>query len=357
MSKKIVAFSMPIDYAQEVASNNPVREFAEGDIRGYEVDQVIFSTAFNRNKCYLQVGKFMGYADKLSKLLCNLNHDLSMTDGEYVASQKAGYTKIWNVFNNGEQEIWGTFRTTDPRFIEMRDKINAPSVEVIVDTAKGIVSESGEYYDDFEWIATAQLVGTLAGSGDARNASEMREFNLDLTPINNNMSEEQVQALLIEQKEEFSASIEALKKEFAVVAQAQSVEESVYEYTDEDGNKYRTTSTEVMQSVTELLENGVMENNAIVAMMKAKGFSVVADEPTETEETEITEENQENTEVTETLEQVNNALEQVNNATKAFSEVKGSESQVDSQESATGDVNRDFKMSDLIANLNPQLNQ
>lgn len=353
--KKIIAFSVPLDYAQQVATNNPVREFSENDVKGYEVDQVIFSTAFNRNKCYVQVAKFMAYKDKLSKLLSNLNHDLSLTDGQYVSSQKAGYTKIWEMWNNGDLEIWGTFRTTDERFIANRESINAPSVELIVDTTKGIISEDGEYYDDFEWVGTAQLVGVMAGSGDARNASEIRDFNLDLTPINNNMSEEQIQALLEEQKQEFSASLESLKKEFAVVAQAQCVEESVYEYMDEDGNKYRTTSTEVMQSVTELLENGVTENNSIVTMMKAKGFSVVANEETETEETEITEKSEENTEVTETLEQVNNALEQVNSATKAFNEVKGSESQLDPEQGAKGDVIRDFKMSDLIANLNPQL--
>ncbi len=162
---------MPIEYAQQMASNNPVREFAEGDIKGYEVDQVIFSTAFNRNKCYVQVAKFMSYQDKLSKLLSNLSHDLSLTDGKYVAAQQAGYTKIWAVWNNGELEIWGTFRTTDERYIAAKDQINAPSVELMVDERTAVINENGEYYDDFEWFATAQLAGIPAGSGDARNAA------------------------------------------------------------------------------------------------------------------------------------------------------------------------------------------
>lgn len=342
MSKKIISFAVPFQYAQKVASNNAIIEFSENNVKGYEVDQVIFSTAFNRNKCYFQVSKLLTYADKLSKLLANIDHNLAETGGKYIPAQQAGYVKIWSVENNGEFEIWGTWRATNEYFVNRRTEFNAPSIELMVDETNAIMNENGEYYEDFEWFATAQLAGIPAGSGDARNASEFREFNLDLTPretINNNMNEEQVKALLEEQKNaltaEFKADIENIKKEFAIVGASQSQSTGSYTWTDEDGNVYQETSESIYKSVTELIEKGDL-NSPIVQMMKSKGFSIVAFyEQTETD----TESNDEN----ETLE---TAAKQVNNALETFANAKGSESLIDQDEDATSDVTEaDARMS------------
>jgi hypothetical protein len=340
--KKIIAFSVPAEMRDEVISRQTVREFADGS--GFEVDQVIFSTAYNRNKCFFQVSKLLGYSNKLSKLLFDLNHDLAQTGGEYVAYQQAGYTKIWSEMNGENLEVHGTFRSTSPYFIAIKDKINAPSVELLVDESTAIINENGEYYDQFEWVGTAQLTGQMAGSGDARNISEIREFNLDLTPkehkqFNNNiMQEEQVKALLDEQKEtltkDFTTQLEGIKKEFSeVVSQSQSQNQSVWEWTDtETGNTYRQTYKEVRQSLTELMSGEVpateedMNSNVIIQAMKAKGFQIVA--PTETPEQGEKEEGDE----------VDEATKQVNNAAKVFSNKESTESQLDPEEGAKGDV-------------------
>lgn len=336
MKKKIIAFSVPCEFAQQVAVNNPVREFAEGDVKGYEVDQVIFSTAFNRNRCYFQVSKLLGYAEKLGKILSNIDHDLSQTGGKYVPANEAGYSKIWSVINNGELEIWGTFRATHPTFVARRNEFSAPSVELMVDDRTAIVNENGEYYEDFEWVATAQLAGILAGSGDARNASDVREFNLDLTPINNQsiMNEEQVKALLDEQKKEFDAQLEAVKKEFKTVAQSGSQSAGVYEYVDENGNKYRTTYEEMYKSVTELLESDtVNEGNAFITAMKLKGYNITPATPDEAGD-EGNDTPPVDPAVDEAERQVNNAL----NAGKQFAQVPSAESQLDPEEGAGSDV-------------------
>jgi len=344
--KKIIAFSVPSDVRDEVISRQTVREFADGS--GFEVDQVIFSTAYNRNKCFFQVSKLLGYSNKLSKLLFDLNHDLAQTGGEYVAYQQAGYTKIWSEMNGENLEVHGTFRSTSPYFIAIKDKINAPSVELLVDESTAIINENGEYYDQFEWVATAQLTGQMAGSGDARNISEIREFNLDLTPrehkqFNNNiMQEEQVKALLDEQKEtltkDFTTKLEGVKKEFSeIISKSDNQEQYVCEWTDpETGNKYKSTSRSVWQSFTELLEGSIpteegeesadMNSNVIIQAMKAKGFQVVA--PTETPG-----EGEKEGEDT-----VDEATKQVNNAAKVFSNKESTESQLDPEEGAKGDV-------------------
>jgi len=274
--KKIITFSIPSKPIE-------VREYeADGEKpRRYEIDQVIFSTAYNRNRCFVQVAKFLSFANKLEKIGTDINHDLTLTDGQYIPAAKAGYTRIWSEIIDGEMEIRGTFACTDPRIIDIIDQITAPSVELMVDERTGIINENGEYYNDFEWVGTAQLTGVLAGSGDARNL-ETRQFNLNLEPITT-MSEDQINQLLQEQQAIIDAQIQELKKEFAeVVSQSQSKTESVYEWTDEAGNKYRSTSQEVSQSIEELIEKGTM-GGAILEMMKSKKYDVIQAEPVEGE--------------------------------------------------------------------------
>jgi len=276
MKKKIISFSLPTE---------AVVKPTEKDFRtiegGYEVDQVIFSTAFNRNRYYIQVSRLLGYADKLSKLGTNFNHDLSLTNGQYIPASVAGYTRIWSEMVNGEMEIRGTFRFTDQRVIDVMDQITAPSIELFVDEATAIISDNGEYYEDFEWVGTAQLLGVLAGSGDARNISEFREFDLNLNPIIT-MTEEQVKQLLEEQKATFEAEIEGIKARLTTFEEAQAEE----------------VSEEAPETEAE----------------------VVADEAI--------------TEVEETIKQVENALSE---KVKVFADVEGSESSTD-QDDAGGDV-------------------
>lgn len=334
MGKKIISFSVPIDYAKNLAVKNPVREFKEDDIEGYEIDQVIFSTAFNRNRCYFQVSKLLGYANKLTKLMSNINHDLSNTDDRYIPSSEAGYTKIWEVVNDGELEIWGTFRATSPFFVSRKNEFTAPSVELMVDERTAIINENGEYYEDFEWFATAQLAGIPAGSGDARNASEMREFNLDLTPYkkDNIMTEEEVKSLLEEQKKEFSTQLETIKKEFAVVSSTKANMNEVYEWVGSDGNTYRSTYEQLISSVTEMLEQGANtpDDNVVIQMMKVGGLQVIQfDESKKGTDSDKIEE----------------AEKQVNNAMKAFDNAKTIESRIDVEDNASLDVNNNALLS------------
>lgn len=299
--KKILSFSAPTTKEYKLTK----KDFREVE-GGYEVDQVIFSTAYNRNKYFFQVSQLMAYADKLTKLGSNLNHDLRLTNNQYVPAMKAGYTKIWYEWVNGDLEIRGTFRFSDPQFIAVMDQMTGPSIELMVDETHAIINENGEYYPEVEWVGTSQLLGVLAGSGDARNLSEFREFDLNLNPIIT-MTEEQVKQLLDEQAKTFNAELEAVREElksFQTVEPTETVEEA--------------PAVETTEEVVETVEETTTEE-------------VKVEEPAQ-EETPVVDE------ATETLKTVENALEEsIETKSKVFASVQSSESLVD-QDDAAGDV-------------------
>jgi hypothetical protein len=217
-----------------------------------------------------------------------------------------------------------------------------------------IKNEKGEYYTDFEWVGTAQLLGILAGSGDTRNISEFREFTLELQEIvnNNNMTEEQITALLEEQKATFEAEIESIKKEFKIVSQSASASAGVYEWTDEKGNKYQETYESMYKSITELVEEK-KEDAMVAAFLKSKGITLVfSDEVKDTTE-ETKDETDETTE--ELQKQVDNAIaEDMQSKSKKFSKVESKFEVVGDPTDTPAPVK--FNLEKEIQKLNPQLN-
>ena len=336
MAKKILTFSAPQkDTGENPTSNFLIREFSEDGVQGYEIDQVIFSTAFNRNECYFQVSKLLTYSNKLSKLLADIDHDLSQTGGKYVPASGAGYTKIWSMVTDGAFEVYGTWRAVNPFFVDRRNEFSAPSIELMVDEDDAIVNENGEYYEEFEWVGTAQLAGIMAGSGDARNVSEMKEFDLDLNPrevINlNNMTEEQIKALLSEQTKEFTEALNAVKKEFStIVSQGQGNMEDVYEWVGSDGKKYKSTYKEMTSYLTELLSDETpseQATNIMIQAMKAKGFEFI---PKKSE-----------------VDEIQKTVDKAVDPTKTFADAKGNESELDPKD-ADKDVENDEKIKQSI---------
>ena len=320
--KKIVSFALANTGNQALAP----KEFRKVD-GGFEVDQVIFSTACNRNKYYFQVSKLMGYENKLEKLGSNMNHDLSLTNNQYIPSSFAGYVRLWAVWSDGELEIRGTFRFSDQRLIDRMDEFTGPSIELMVDENTAIISDKGEYYEDFEWIGTAQLTGKLAGMGNARNISEFREFDLNLNPIIQTiiMTEDQVKTLLAEQATQltadFTASIEAQFKAFQeATAEPVAPEATEGEATEATVPTEAPTEATADEDVTgdEVTEDGVTEDEVVTEVVT----------PEATVEAEVDE----------SIKQVEHALKDaITSRAKAFKGVKGSESLLDPSD-ADGDV-------------------
>jgi hypothetical protein len=270
--KKIVSFAMPQKNPEK--DSKLVREFAEGDVEGFELDQCIFSTAYNRNHAYFQVSSLTKWANKLERILFNFNHDLTQSGGQYLGN-KTKAIKMWSVELDGEYEVWWTIRSTDELMIQRRNEITGPSVELLVDSENIIKNELGEYYRDFDFVGCAQLTGVLAGSGDSRNTSEVREFNLDLTPINQNiMQEQQVKELLEAQKtelqKEFSDQIETIKSEFAsqtaeLLSKSQTKTNGTMSWVNSDGD----TITEDWESIyTSIVTKTKNENPTVIEVME-----------------------------------------------------------------------------------------
>lgn len=351
--KKIISFSA-------IQSNSEVKPIQYKEIpNGVEFDMVIFSTAYNRNKAYFQVSKLLKWQNKLERIMFDFNHDLELTGGKYLGNQSK-FTKLWSEFVDGELEIKATFQSTDDLVISKAKEITAPSIELMVDTDNVIFNDLGEYYIDFDWVGCALLLGVPAGSGDARISGEIKEFDLNLKPINKQiMQEEQVKELLKAQKveltKEFSTQLETIKAEFGqIVAQSQSKEESVWEYMDEDGNKYRTTSKEVCNSITELVESGEV-NDTLMTLMKSKGFEIkkFEIENDTSEEDKPDEENKNEGEETppEELKTIENSLNQAEELADKMKQFK-SEDKVENRDtdvSKSADEPRSY--AEFIANL------
>jgi hypothetical protein len=300
--KRLISFSMNPHFLGDLKLDFDKK--TEGII---EITACLFSTAYNRNKGYFQVSKLLAWENKLERIMSNFNHNLELTNGKYFGN-KTKFTKMWSVMNDGEFEVWATLESSDPEFIKFKDEITAPSIELSVWPDDIITSDAGEYFIDFDFVGVAWLLGVPAGSGDAR-ITAIREFSHDLKSekqynitTNNNMTDEQLKAHLDEQKtqltESFKAQIESIKADYAekqeaqikqfseIVSQSQSGSDSVHEYTDSEGNKYRCSSKSMYASITELIEKGTdITNSEVGIMMAKKGYSI-AKEPTELDEAE-----------------------------------------------------------------------
>lgn len=200
--KRLYQFSTPQAEFQSKSLN-----FAEVD-GGFEVEMMIFSTAFNRNKAYFQVSDLMKWATKLDSIMFNFNHDLSLSGGKYLGNQNK-FTSLRSDYSTGELEIFATFRTTDPIVVARKSEITAPSVELMVDDENCISSENGDYYTSIDWVGCALLLGLIAGSGNAR-VGQIKDFNiLKQFNIINDMTKEEINELLGAQKAELLATFEA----------------------------------------------------------------------------------------------------------------------------------------------------
>lgn len=176
MSTKIVSFYCKQQTDQQ---DKTVVKF-ESVQNGFEVNMMLFSTAQNRNHSYFQVSDLLKWSNKLESILTNLNHNLSLSGGKYLGNLNR-WTKIWGSFNNGDLEIWGTFRTEDPLVISKKDQITAPSIELLVDERDIIKDDKGEYFITFDWVGVALLLGVPAGSGGARLV-DIHEYDLAQFP-------------------------------------------------------------------------------------------------------------------------------------------------------------------------------
>lgn len=269
--------------------------FAQGATGGFEADVVFFTTVNNRNRAFFQVPDLLLSGSKLEKLLWNFNHELELTGGVYLGNQ----TKIISLNSrivDGVFEVYGTVRTEDPIVIEKKDKITGVSIELMVDDDDIIRNENGMYFTQFEWVGTAFLLGIMAGSGDSR-VTEIRTFSADgtLTPIKFNnptiiMNPEEIKTLLAQEraaiKAEFTTELETQLKTFnQIVDESKGQSNSSYEYTDEDGNKYKVDSKSAWESITSLLSTGVADDQ-VTQIFKAKGLEIKKFEAAPAEDTD-----------------------------------------------------------------------
>jgi Zn-dependent metalloprotease len=216
--KRLLHFSLP----QAVFSTQPL-QFKEV-LGGFEVEMMIFSTAFNRNKAYFQVSDLMKWQNKLDSILFDLNHDLSLSGGKYLGNQNK-FTSLRADYSSGELEIFATFKTTDPLVVARKNEITAPSIELMVDEEDCISDEKGEYYTQFDWVGCALLLGIVAGSGNAR-VGEIKEFNfLQHYNLTQDMTKEEVQALLDAQAETLTATFKA--ENLAILKKFQELVETI----------------------------------------------------------------------------------------------------------------------------------
>ena len=224
--KRLFKFSLP----QAVFASQPLN-FQEVS-GGFEVEMMIFSTAFNRNKAYFQVSDLMKWKNKLDSIMFNFNHDLSLSGGKYLGNQNK-FTSLRADYSTGELEIFANFKTTDPVVVARKSEITAPSIELMADEEDCICNENGEYFQTFDWVGCALLLGIIAGSGNAR-VGEIKDFNLlQHYNIQTDMTTEEVQALLNAQAEtlttNFTAQNDAILKKFQEVVETITTPEPVAE--------------------------------------------------------------------------------------------------------------------------------
>ena len=204
---------------------------------GVRWEAVIFSSEFNRNKYFFDIYKLLRWKGRLEKVLMNNNHN-----GKYFANSTDKIVDISvSTDENGVTECFAVIESTNDEKRSNPDMVTGFSIELRVDEKDVIANENGEYYTDYEWVGIAYLTGILAGSGDARILTT-KTFQLN----NNIMNEEQVKALLAEQKTEllaeFASQAETLKKEFAekVVGKQQVKTDGMLSWI-EDGVTYTGT--------------------------------------------------------------------------------------------------------------------
>ncbi len=344
--KRLLHFSLP----QAIFASQPL-EFKEVS-GGFEVEMMIFSTADNRNKAYFQVSNLMKWQKKLDSIMFNFNHDLRLSGGKYLGNQNK-FTALRADYSTGELEIFANFRTTDPIVVAKKTEITAPSVELMVNDEDCICNEFGQYFTEIDWVGCALLLGVVAGSGNAR-VGEIKDFkHLSTFNTDQNMTKEEIQELLNAQAETLTATFKAeneanLKTFGEVVAQSQRASEGTYEYTDDDGNKYRCTSKDMYQSITELIEKGTV-SGGLTELMKAKKLEVKAFN-TETSKpvTDVTEPTLEELEDQEILAQVQASLKTAEKREEILKQFKDSKQVANRDNDVVNVVSPEFKLKSQI---------
>lgn len=157
---------MLVKFDSKVDQKYSIKKFVDEDnkdVEGIEITGAIFGTAYNRNDAYFQVSQLMKFANKLERVNLNLNHY------EEALGNKTRLVSIEHKLIDGEYEVWGTVRSTDPSVIALKDEITSFSIEIsIID--QDIIADDGRYYFiNIDWYGLALLTaGNRAGSGDAR---------------------------------------------------------------------------------------------------------------------------------------------------------------------------------------------
>lgn len=170
--KRIITFALEGNEYVSVKKSNKTSQF-----NGVELDVVFFTTAFNRNKAYFQVADLLYAKNRPEKLLVNINHDLKITGGKYFGNTTR-HTLIDSRVKDGVFEVYGKIVSSDPYIIKNKDDITGVSIEIVYDDKDTIQTKEGIYITDFEWVATAILMGVPAGSGDTR-LENIRTFSAD----------------------------------------------------------------------------------------------------------------------------------------------------------------------------------
>jgi hypothetical protein len=258
---------------------------------GVQWEAVIFSSEFNRNASYFDIHKLARWSKKLNKVAMNNNHD-----GKYFSAITDKVVSIEvQTDENGITECFAVVESTNPEKIANPEMVTGFSIELMVDKKDVISNENGEYYIDFEWVGIAYLISELAGSGDTRLLS-MKTFSSQNNPTQPQlMNEEQVKAILAEQKTEltteFSAllenTIETIKAEFSekqLLHKGQTKTNGTMSWVNEDGD----TITEDWESIyTSIVTKTKNESPTALEVMEyiAQNFGV----ETEKKETEKSE--------------------------------------------------------------------
>ena len=269
---KIVTFTLPASAMRKVVfRESPAEKDQPAKI---EIDMMIFSTAYNRNRAYFQVSQLLKWSNKLTRIGFNFNHDLALSEKRYLKNTNQ-FSKIEPKFVDGETEIWATFASTDPAVIEKRDDITAPSIELLVAEENTIRNERGEYFTDFDWVGTALLLGVPQGSGDSR-VVEVREYTADLSK-----ELEPAKSELELFKSHVDNELNKMTAQFAV-AQAKVLSDIKNSsngncvWVAADGNEYTRNWEEIYNETISVIESQEVPEsteNPLIQMMKAKGFS------------------------------------------------------------------------------------
>lgn len=296
-------------------------EFINSADRVTFTDNVIASTGFNKNKTFFQIANFLKYKDKLSSIVFNFNHDLSITNNQYLGN-KTKMLDLDSRINGGEFEIISNeIVSTDPEVINRADKITSYSTELSADEIYFFENDEGVYANNFDWFGLAFLTGelpNLSGSrvGSVQYNKKDKQAKIDISSLkllNKNIMDKKQFLEFLNSKEgkEIINNSEVSKVLQSLTAPKQTIDNSaiVEELTKEITNQVTKLGEELKNSLQpakpEFAEGETVkagQDTFVVSNSKYEKLELVEGEYLRTGVTQETLENAKKVELKETVE-------------------------------------------------------